>query len=93
LYSHFDAHEKPIAGEAVLAFYIASPYWGQGFATEAGKAFIRFGFTELGLKCIVATVQKGNEASIHVLQKLGFSLAYTEEGQRTFHHFSLRHAI
>jgi ribosomal-protein-alanine N-acetyltransferase len=64
LYPHFDAHEKPIAGEAVLAFYIASPYWGQGFTTEAGKAFIRFGFTELGLKCIVATVQKGNDASI-----------------------------
>jgi [ribosomal protein S5]-alanine N-acetyltransferase len=93
LYPHFGADEIPIAGEAVLAFYIASPYWGQGFATEAGKAFIRFGFTELGLDRIVATVQKGNDASIHVLQKLGFSLVYTEEGQRTFHHFSLRRAI
>ena len=77
---------------AVLAFYIASPYWGQGFATEAGAAFIRFGFSELGLNDIVATVQKGNDASEHVLQKLGFSLAYTEEGQRTFHRYSLRRA-
>jgi RimJ/RimL family protein N-acetyltransferase len=93
LYPHFDAAGKPIAGEAVLAFYIASSYWGQGYATEAGKAFIRLGFTELSLDHIVATVQKGNDASIHVLQKLGFLLAYTEEGQRTFHHFSLSRAI
>jgi ribosomal-protein-alanine N-acetyltransferase len=92
LYPHFDADGKPIPGEAVLAFYIASPSWGQGFATEAGKAFIRFGFAELGLDRIVATVQKGNDASIHVLQKLGFLLSHTEEGQRTFQHFSLRRA-
>lgn len=40
LYPHLRADGKPISGEAVLAFYIAFPYWGQGFATEAGKAFI-----------------------------------------------------
>jgi [ribosomal protein S5]-alanine N-acetyltransferase len=89
LYPHFGADGKPMAGEAVLAFYIASPYWGQGFATEAGKAFIRFGFAELALTRIVTTVEKGNDASVRVLQKLGFSLENTEEGQRTFYHFAL----
>jgi RimJ/RimL family protein N-acetyltransferase len=93
LYPHLGVDGKPIPGEAVLAFYIASSYWGQGFATEAGKAFVRFGFTELALKRIVATVQKGNDASVRVLQKLGFSLDYTEEGQRTFYHFALQSSI
>lgn len=90
LYPHLRVDGKPIAGEAVLAFYIAFPYWRQGFATEAGKAFIHFGFSELSLRRIVATVEKGNDASVHVLQKLGFSLANTEEGQRTFYHFTLQ---
>jgi ribosomal-protein-alanine N-acetyltransferase len=90
LYPHFGVDGNTITGEAVLAFYIASSYWDRGYATEAGKAFIRFGFTELRLDRIVATVQKGNDASIHVLQKLGFLLAHTEEGHRTFHHFTLQ---
>ena len=89
LYPHLDANGKTITGEGVLALYIAFPYWGQGFATEAGRAFIRFGVNELNLKRIVATVEKGNDASVHVLTKLGFSLAYTKEGPRTFYHFAL----
>jgi ribosomal-protein-alanine N-acetyltransferase len=93
LYPHFDADGKPIHGEAVLAFYIAAQYWGRGYATEAGGAFIRFGFAALGLDRIVATVQEGNDASEHVLQKLGFLLSHTEEGQRTFHHFCLNRAV
>jgi [ribosomal protein S5]-alanine N-acetyltransferase len=87
---HFDSDQGPISGEAALGYYIAPQYWRQGFATEAGKAFIHFGFNELALKRIVATVEKGNDASVRVLQKLGFSLAQTEEGQRTFYHFTLQ---
>jgi len=89
---HFNSDGAPISGEAALGYYIAPQYWHLGFATEAGKAFIHFGFNELALKRIVATVEKGNEASVHVLQKLGFSLAHTEEGQRTFHHFILHNS-
>jgi ribosomal-protein-alanine N-acetyltransferase len=90
LYPHMNTQGRSIPGEAVLGFYIAPPYWHQGFATEAGRAFIHFGFNELALKRIMATVEKGNDASVHVLEKLGFSIAYTEEGQRTFYHFILQ---
>lgn len=73
-----------------LAFYLARAYWGQGLATEAGRAFVNFGFQELGLKKIVTTVQAGNGASMRVLEKLGFALVSIEEGEfRTFHHFEL----
>src|SRR3954447_4696377 len=60
VYPHFDADGKPIPGEGTLAFYLAHPYWGRGLATEAGRAFLRFGFTELGLNRIVAGVEVGN---------------------------------
>jgi [ribosomal protein S5]-alanine N-acetyltransferase len=89
---HFNPNSEPIPGEAALGYYIAPKYWGQGFATEAGRAFIDFGFNDLALTRIVASVEKGNDASVHVLQKLGFSLEYTEEGKRTFYHFTLPQA-
>jgi ribosomal-protein-alanine N-acetyltransferase len=92
LVPHFKADGGSVSGEAALGYYIASQYWHHGFATEAGKAFIHFGFSELALNRIVATVEEGNDASVRVLQKLGFSLENTEEGQRTFYHFSLENS-
>jgi ribosomal-protein-alanine N-acetyltransferase len=88
VYPHVEV-DSIISGVGVLAFYLARPYWGQGLATEAGAAFVRFGFNELGLHKIVATVQEGNRASIRVLEKLRFHLVRIEPGFRTFHHFEL----
>lgn len=93
IYPHFNNDDSVIPGEGTLAFYIARPYWNQGLATEAGMAFIQFGFEELGLKRIVAHVQAGNEASVHVLKKLGFNLESTETGHRTFYHFQLKNPV
>ena len=92
LYPHFNPEGETIPGEGKLAFYIAPKYWGQGFATEAGRAFIQFGFNELALTRIVAAVMEGNDASLHVLQKLGFTIASIEKGQRTFYHFTLQNS-
>jgi RimJ/RimL family protein N-acetyltransferase len=78
-----------VPGEGVLAFYLARPYWGFGFATEAGRAFVDFGFGELRLRKIVTTVESGNVASVRVLEKLGFLLIQREVGVRTFKHFAL----
>jgi [ribosomal protein S5]-alanine N-acetyltransferase len=88
LYPHFSPR-GPVDREATLAFYLAREYWRRGLATEAGHAFINFGFARLDLKRIVATVQDGNNASIRVLEKLGFSLTGSERGARSFHHFEL----
>lgn len=92
IYPHFDAEGNPIEGEASLGLYIAKPYWGNGFATEAGKGFTDLGFNKLGLSRIVTMVQAGNGASVRVLEKLGFQHTSTEEGIRTFYHFVLENA-
>lgn len=90
IYPHFNQGGEPIAGEASLGFYIAKPFWGQGYATEAGNAFITFGFNELNLKRIVTMVDVRNNASVRVLKKLGFLLMETEIGvHRSFYHFVL----
>jgi len=52
---------------------------------------IAFGFGELHLLRIVATVEAGNEASIRVLRKLGFLWTRLEQGEpRSFNYFELR---
>lgn len=47
---------------------------GRGFATEAGRAWIRFGFEELGLSSIVSIYEPENVASGAVMRRLGFTL-------------------
>jgi ribosomal-protein-alanine N-acetyltransferase len=90
VYPHIE-DAGPIPGEGVLAFYLARDYWGQGLATEAGRAFIEFGFGELGLARIVAGANVKNVASNRVLQKLGFVWVRSGEGGgSSYHDYELR---
>ena len=56
---------------AELRFWIAKDEWGQGFATEAARAVLRFGFAELGLHRIDAMHLVRCKASGAVLRKIG----------------------
>jgi len=90
LYPHVKRGEGIVVGEAVLSFYFGREHWGQGLASEAAAAFIAFGWEELQLSHIVATVQVENRASVRILQKLGFELIATERGSfRSFYTFAL----
>ena len=52
--------------------YVLNPeYHGKGYATEAAKIVMRFGFEELGLHRIEAKHMIGNDASHRVMEKLG----------------------
>ncbi len=53
-------------------------YWGKGYATEAAKTIILFGFKHLKLHRIEAGVATENTRSIKVLEKIGM----TQEGIR-----------
>ena len=55
-----------------LGYYLGRAAWGQGYATEAGRACLAYGFETCGLDRIVAVVRPDNHASRHVLEKLGF---------------------
>jgi len=82
--------DQIIAGAARLAYYLARPYWGRGFATEASRVFVDYGFRNLNLSRIEAGVNAKNIASIRVLQKLGFKLILSGEGDgNAWHRFEL----
>ena len=88
LYPHFKG-ETPVPGEAALGIYLARAYWGRGLATEATRAFVGFGFEQLGVARIVTAIQVENAASVRIFEKLGFLLVKTEVGARSFYHFEL----
>jgi ribosomal-protein-alanine N-acetyltransferase len=56
-----------------VAYFFDPTYWGQGYATELVRASIEHGFAQLGLPEIGAFAHPHNAASIHVLEKCGFS--------------------
>ena len=65
--------------EAHLGYFLTRPYWRLGFACEASLAFIGVGFTRLRLVRLLADVEKGNDASEHILQRFGFKYISREE--------------
>lgn len=55
-----------------IGYWIARPYWGLGFATEAADALLRAGRESLKLNGIHSGHFADNPASGRVLRKLGF---------------------
>lgn len=60
--------------KADIGYEIAAPYWGQGYATEAARAMLAYGFETLKLHRIWARCVADNVASARVLEKLGMRL-------------------
>lgn len=57
-----------------LVWRIAAPHWGHGYAPEAARAAIAFGFDELRRDELVAYTSAGNLKSRRVMEKLGMHL-------------------
>lgn len=57
--------------EVELVYAIGKAYWGQGLATEAACAALRFGFEVLHLERILALAFPENLPSQRVMQKIG----------------------
>ena len=56
---------------AEMGFWIGVEWWRQGYATEAARAVVRYGFEALGLNRIHAHHMTKNPASGRVLEKAG----------------------
>ncbi len=56
---------------AEIGYWLAVPFWNQGYITEATKALIQFGFEQLHLNKITSSHFEENPASGKVLQKSG----------------------
>jgi [ribosomal protein S5]-alanine N-acetyltransferase len=61
--------------ETEVAYLLSKRAWGRGFATEAARAAVRFGFETAGLEQIIGLVHPENAGSVRVLEKCGLRFA------------------
>lgn len=65
--------------EIDLGYRFKKDFWGQGYATEAAYASVKYGFEKLNLKRIVGRADPENIASCIVLEKCGLAFISEEE--------------
>jgi RimJ/RimL family protein N-acetyltransferase len=65
--------EAPFTPCVEVGWRLARHAWGRGYATEAAREAVRFGFDELGLDEIVSFTAAQNAPSRAVMQRLGMS--------------------
>ncbi|GII59900.1 N-acetyltransferase [Planotetraspora thailandica] len=56
-----------------IGWRLGHEFWGRGYATEAARVALRFGFTSCGLERIVSIRHVDNDASKRVMDKLGMT--------------------
>jgi len=61
-------HEPP---QLQLLYGFHPVNWSKGFATEAARAMIRFGFEQAGLDFVIASADAPNSASLAVMERAG----------------------
>jgi RimJ/RimL family protein N-acetyltransferase len=76
---HFRPPKAAQPGEVELGYRLRRSAWGKGYATEGSRALIEKGFTELGVRRVVASTMVVNVASRRVMEKAGLRFV------RTFH--------
>ena len=76
---HFRPCPDAGPGGVDLGYRLRKSAWGKGYATEGSRALIARGFTEFGVRRVVAQAMVVNTASRRVMEKSGLKLV------RTFH--------
>lgn len=76
--------------EIEVGYRFLRGHWGNGYATEAATAAIRYGFDELELDRIVAVTLPTNRASRRVLEKCGLSYEGTVQ---VYGHTQVKYAL
>jgi RimJ/RimL family protein N-acetyltransferase len=65
--------EAPFAPAVEVGWRLAREAWGQGYATEAARVALAFGFERLGLAEIVSFTVPANVRSTAVMERLGMT--------------------
>ena len=74
----------PVEGrgpEIELSYDIAYEFWGRGYATEAARECLKYGFENLKLEHIIALTYADHNASLRVMQKIGMNY------KKSVHHY------
>jgi RimJ/RimL family protein N-acetyltransferase len=63
----------PQFDETEVGWVLRREAWGRGYATEAGRACVEWGLSELDLPYLTAMISPGNARSVRVAERLGFT--------------------
>lgn len=66
----FEAHFTPAVE---IGWRLAPACWGKGYATEAARALLEFGFGRVGLEEIVSFTVTANRRSRRVMERIGMT--------------------
>ena len=67
----------PELNETEVGYLLDKPFWGMGYATEAARASLQFGFDHFDFFQMIALVHPENNASRRVLEKCGMKYVET----------------
>ena len=63
-----------------VGWTISPDHVGQGYATEAARASLRYAFETLGWAQVIHVIMEGNEPSVAVARKIGSTLIREQQG-------------
>lgn len=86
--------------QAELGYNLKKRFWNRGYATEAAKGFLGFGFLGLDLHRITARCDDKNTASFRVMEKIGmrreghfikadYTTVFGKKGWRSTYHYAI----
>ena len=67
-----EAAPDDLRGQHEIGWTFAEAFWGKGYASEAARAVLEFGFASLGLPVIYAQTSDSNRGSTRLMERLGF---------------------
>jgi len=70
---HGALFEAPFTPAVEVGWRLAPAYWNRGYATEAAKEALRFGFERIGLDEIVSFTNIANTRSQAVMERIGMT--------------------
>ena len=71
----------PERNSGEIGYWLGKPYWGKGYAVEAARALVRFGFEQMELEGVGAKCFVDNRAGQRVIEKLGMKLEGTDRSE------------
>jgi len=66
-------HQESYPDDLEVAWRFASQHWGQGYATEAGAAWVEYAFTALDAPRVISMTDETNPRSLAVMRRLGLT--------------------
>jgi len=60
-----------VSADVAISWRLGSPFWGQGYASEAAHATLEFALQDRGLDRVISISRVGDDASENVIRKLG----------------------